>query len=138
MDYQGRMKPTFDELKEAKYLNHRIFGRITENLSYEIFKYMNSKELLEIRATNLGGYQLTSNTTLRSRIKNYLKVAPFNSMTNSLIESAKFDLVFEQTGRKILFFSCMEDTQVIAFTECAKVLNNLLTLKLSTYLLILI
>ena len=54
-----------------KFLSSRIFKRISENMHYEIFKYLNALNLVNIRGTNLGGYQLTSNNILRSRIKNY-------------------------------------------------------------------
>ena len=58
-------------LPDTRFLTNRIFGRLCENLHYEIFKCLNYVELLEIRCLKLGGYELTSNITLRSRIKNY-------------------------------------------------------------------
>ena len=61
-----------EQIKEEKFLTNRIFPRISENMHYEIFKYLNSEELLQIRRTKLGGYQLTSNRILRSRIQNFM------------------------------------------------------------------
>ena len=54
-----------------KYLTERVFGRISENMHYEVFKYLEAVDLLQIRSLNLGGFLLTSNPYLRPRIKNY-------------------------------------------------------------------
>ena len=62
-----------EELKYKKFLTKRILTRISENMHYEIFKYLDGKDLLEVRAITLGGYQLTTNKILRSRIGNYLE-----------------------------------------------------------------
>ena len=98
-------------LKEEKFLTKRIFERLSENMHYEIFKFLNRKELLELRATNLGGFQLTSNKILRSRIRNYFhKLQPYMIEKNKIYTSnlelchRLIELLFEQTGRKVLDF----------------------------------
>ena len=90
------------QLKQQNYLTKRIFPRISENMHYELFKYLTNHELLEIRALKLGGYQLTSNETLRSRIKNYYPAIKEINITNTRI-----NLIFEQTGKRVLSFEGM-------------------------------
>ena len=58
-----------EQLKHTKFLTQRVFQRISENISYEVCKYVNSQDLLQIRTVTLGGFQLVSSTTLRARIK---------------------------------------------------------------------
>ena len=121
-----------NRLKLTKYQTQRIFERITENMSYEIFKYMNGENLLEIRATNLGGFQLTSNILLRSRIQNYLQISPFTSVDNSLFRTRKYNLIFEQTGERKLGFKSIQDEGVIKLAENLKYIPYLHALDLST------
>ena len=59
------------QLSVTKFLSEKLFKRLSENMHYETLKYLNCKDLLEVRGVKLGGYQLTSNKLLRSRIKNY-------------------------------------------------------------------
>ena len=66
-----------DALKEIKFLSTRIFQTLSENIHYEMFKYLDYRDLLEVRRTKLGGFQLTSNKILRARIKNYLPELKF-------------------------------------------------------------
>ena len=74
---------------------------MSENMHYEIFKYVSSTDLLQIKLTTLGGYQLTSNRLLRSRIKNYTKpriikfIFPRN--IHSEDTSYKLQILFERT-----------------------------------------
>ena len=82
-------------------MSNRIFERVSENMHYEIFKFLNSKDLLEIRATKLGGYQLTSNLVLRSRIKNYLSKISLKYYAATI---QKNDLIYEQTRQLSLVF----------------------------------
>ena len=63
-----------EELINNKFLTNRIFKRISENMHYEIFKYIDSETLLKTRELNLGGYQLISNPILRPRIKNLMNL----------------------------------------------------------------
>ena len=70
-------------------------------MHYEIFKFLNSKDLLEIRATKLGGYQLTSNLVLRSRIKNYLSKISLKYHAATILKN---DLIYEQTKQLSLDF----------------------------------
>ena len=95
------------KLKESKFLTKRVFQRISENMSYEIFKYINSQDLLEIRVLNLGGYQLISNPYLRSRIKNYLKDKPYTSFTDFVNNNERINLLFEQTNLQTLKLNCI-------------------------------
>ena len=99
-----------DQLKKEKFLTHRIFPRICENLHYEIMKYLNFQELLSIRGLKLGGYQLTANTILRDRIKNYLTGFHFDldKKEENDVLLRKIELVIEQTGKQILDLSQME------------------------------
>ena len=96
---------SLQQLKETRFLTHRLFGEISENMSYEIFKFQNSTDLLQIRALNLGGYQLISNPYLRARIKNYLKGKPFPTLTGLLYDIGRSNLLFEQTNSHMLNLS---------------------------------
>ena len=89
-------------LKNERFLTHRVLQRISENMHYEIFKYVDWKQLLEIRGINLGGYQLISNRILRSRISNYcpIKFPKIKVLElDKVIEDSRIKLIFEQTGR---------------------------------------
>ena len=97
------------ELKERKYLNNRFFNRVTENMHYEIFKYVNYEDLVQIRVSRLGGYQLTSNRILRSRIKNYfgylqadLKLGNLQDEKDLEENMKRVELIFLHTGNKNL------------------------------------
>ena len=95
-------------LKSSKYLNIRIFKRLSENMHYEVLKYISAKELIQIRGCTLGGFQLTSNSLLRSRITNY-----FPYLSPELILDCKkskekicaeenirgLELIFQHTGK---------------------------------------
>ena len=76
-------------------------------MHYELFKYLNPNDLLQIRSLKLGGYQLTSNELLRSRINNYL--LGITQKINIELELSKIErlgkqtrLLFEQSGRNCL------------------------------------
>ena len=43
-----------DALKEIKFLSTRIFQTLSENIHYEMFKYLDYRDLLEVRRTKLG------------------------------------------------------------------------------------
>ena len=96
-------------------------------MHYEIFKNLNCRELLRIRALKLGGYQLTSNKILRSRIKNYFpkidacfSLDPMTAKWKMHSKEGnagifgkaglvartvhKINLIFEQTGKYSLSF----------------------------------
>ena len=96
-------KSKLEKLKESNFLTKKIFKRISENMHYEVFKFLYWRDLLQIRATTLGGYQLTSNKLLRSRIKNYHP--PMRIKLVRLFDSQKINAMFEQTGNEILNFS---------------------------------
>ena len=93
-----------EELKTHKYLSKKCIPRISENMHYEIFKYLDAIDLLQIRSTNLGGYQLCSNTMLRSRIYNYLpEFKPIFLRMNMKEKATKINLMSEQIGVKFIF-----------------------------------
>ena len=96
------------ELKEYRYLTRKIF-RVSENMHYEIFRYLNCVDLLEVKSACLGGYQLTSNTLLRDRIKNYFCQFRFNPKESSNVEGnlRKLQIAIEQTGKAFLQFDNM-------------------------------
>ena len=99
------MRAKLNELKEKRYLTHRIFRALSENLHYEIFKYLDSSDLLTTRGIGLGGYQLTSNTLLRPRISNYLHSNYKLLLTHEEeINYQHARLLFEQTGKNKLNF----------------------------------
>ena len=103
------------ELKEGKFLNQRIFPRISENMHYEIFQYLGPKALLQIRAMSTGGYQLTSNQLLRSRIKNYFPKLKFN-LNQKL---GKLSILFHpKTG--IIYSSIIEENIEININKLRK------------------
>ena len=91
--------------KEERFLTNRIFGRISENMHYEIFKYLDSRDLLEVRITKLGGFQLTSNKLLRSRITNYLDIKPILHLNADHAENIRnLRVFFEQIGQNKIVF----------------------------------
>ena len=99
-----------NSLKEDKFLSQRIFKRISENMHYEIFKYLTSSELIIIRETTLGRYQLTSNRMLRARIKNYFRKIVLDTVFQDINQdSRKIQLIFEQSGKNSLNF---EENQI--------------------------
>ena len=106
------------KLKNEKFLTRKLFVRMSENMHYEIFKYMNGGELLEIRGTNLGGYQLTSTKLLRSRIKNYYIRNP-KLMINTLINAGarRIEAMYEQMEGCEINLSCMN----IDWEKCIRV-----------------
>ena len=63
-----------EELSESKYLSRRIFQRVSENMHYEIFKFLTPIQLLDVALLNSGGFQLISNRILRARIKIYFTI----------------------------------------------------------------
>ena len=97
-------------LKKERFLIKRIFQRLSENMHYETFKYLNCEELLEIRASKLGGYLLVSNALIRSRIKNYFQLLQprINNNENMKVVDYKIKLIFEQLGEEILYFERMK------------------------------
>ena len=94
-------------LKREKFLSKRFFIKISENMHYEIFKYMTQKDLLNIRACKLGGYQLTSNELLRSRIKNYFRYfrpdLDLGEDSNVDLNIKRISLINEQGKKKLNF-----------------------------------
>ena len=129
-----------EELKSEKYLTKRIFSGISENMHYEIFKYLDSHNLLEIRALKLGGYQLISNKTLRSRIKNYFKYIPFK-LSEDLPISLKIkgiNLIFEQMGREKLIYEGvgLEMDEINKLSEILEFTPELKKLNLGIYIYI--
>ena len=97
-----------NDLMEMKYLSLRIFRNLCENLHYEILRYLNCKELLEMRGVNLGGFQIASNKRLRSRITNYLSrvKTPMQEYTRNNIHL--IEVLFEQTGENRLVVERMK------------------------------
>ena len=71
-------------------------------MHYEIFKYCTAEELLNIRALKLGGYQLTSNILLRSRITNYFKDLKPIWPEKQKITGRELKLIVEQSGNKLV------------------------------------
>ena len=67
---------------------------------------MATKELFENKLTNIGGYQLTSNQLLRSRIGNYFNKIYFNLKESSNVKSntSKIQIIIEQRGILVLEF----------------------------------
>ena len=103
-------------------------------MHYEIFKFMNSSDLLQIRASKLGGYQLTSNTKLRSRIKNYIRefiVSPTLLTSQRCLESIQ--VIFEQIGKNKLTFEGMrmEDKGLIYLSKILRQINTITEINLS-------
>ena len=86
------------ELKNEKYLIFKVFEALSENMHYELFKYLNSQELLQIRVLKLGGYLLTSNPLLRSRIKNYFQDLSPRLSQNYTENVHKLHCLFGQIG----------------------------------------
>ena len=101
---KGKQK-RLEELLTSKFLSSRIFPRISENMHYEIFQYLNCKDLLEIRSSKLGGFQLISNRLLRSRIKNYFFSRIHPNLKENL-STTKYDkrmkLLFSQTDKDVV------------------------------------
>ena len=122
-------------LKKNKFLTKRIFKRISENMHYEIFKYTNKEDLLEIKGLCTGGYQLTTNKLLRSRIKNYfqdINFAPDLEATDE-INRRNIYVIFEQMGRNKLSFESMgvRDKGLIKFSDILKLATDIEHIDLS-------
>ena len=127
-------------LKSQRFLTERIFRKISENMHYEIFKYLNSKELLQIRSTKLGGFQLVSNKILRSRIKNYFDKLYFRLYDQEDLNIEKEDqrakLIFEQSGCQVLDFGKVKigERQVRGFVGLLKENKSILKgINIGTY-----
>ena len=129
---RGKEERRLDELRETKFLTHRVFMRISENMSYEIFKFVDSIDLLQIRCISLGGYQLISNPILRARIKNYLKDKPIAYVNDLLIHINKTMLLFEQKGERVLSFRSLYNFQIKELSENLQFIH-LQTLNLSKF-----
>ena len=120
------------ELKLEKYLSHRIFQRISENMHYEILKNLGNIDLLRIRETNLGGYQLTSNPLLRSRVENYflysnIIIEPEEDQKFSEQTVHNIETLFEQTGKEELVFTegQMNDQKLVDFSKILRYIHEL-------------
>ena len=96
------------ELSRSNILNHVFFKRVSIDLHFKILTYLDSKDLLEIRATKLGGYQITSNCRLRGKIGNYFSLIQPKLTSKLRANVRKIKLIFEQTGRKALNFSSIQ------------------------------
>ena len=92
------------KIKEQNFMIFTLFQRIPEYLQFEIFKYLDKYELLEIRAVNLGGYELASKPSLRSKIMNYFPKIRwiFSTEYADNICAQQINLIFEQIGKKEL------------------------------------
>ena len=127
-------------LPNTRFLTNRIFGRICENLHYEIFKYMNYAELLEIRCLKLGGYELTSNKTLRSRIKNYPHSFEYTfsnfDLEKEAINARKIKLIFTQIGKnKLSLVNIQNNHQKIKYiAKIMKLIPEITELNLCKYI----
>ena len=129
------------QLKEEKFLTQRIFRRISENMHYEVCKYLNNTDLLELRNTNRGGYQLASNPLLRSRIMNYFPITthPFiypKLTFDGLIYQRFVTVLFEQTGKMVLDLLGfhMGKYKVFSFTKLLRKIPHLIGINLGKYI----
>ena len=123
-------------LKKERFLTKRLFRKMSENMHYEIFKNMNSEELIVIREINLGGYQLISNPILRSRIKNYFVRdyrLYFFQQINVDYYCQKIELMYEQTGNEELYLANMgiDDIQCPQLVMILKYIPQIKSLQLS-------
>ena len=104
-------KNRLEYLRNNELLLHKTFSRISLTMHYDIFRFLNSPELLDIRNLNLGGYQLISNNNHRSKILNYFtKIIPqINETMSGLVdtekENRKINLLFTQTGNNLIDLS---------------------------------
>ena len=112
-----------EQLKEQNYLTNRIFGKVSENMHYEIFKYLHPEELLEIRSMNMGGYQLTSNSILRPRIKNYF-VREWTAQRE--LSKQNIELIFQQarTSSILLDKRKLGNIELFRFSNILEVLSG--------------
>ena len=121
-------------LEKERFLTKRLFEKVSENMHYEIFKFLNPKEILEARAIKLGGYQLASNSNLRPRIKNFLDnfnvtFSPISTHTDII---RRFKLLFSQTNRKSLGFSSkLQNEGIIKLSEIMEAIPELEEIHLS-------
>ena len=93
-----------DSLKAEKYLSQRFFKKLSENMHFEVFKFIDNVELLKIRSVNRGGYQLISNKIQRRKLGNHFP--EFNpelpSEDSEVFKARKIEFMFEQTGSNCL------------------------------------
>ena len=124
------LKKRLSQLREPKYLSIRIFQRISENMHYEIFKYLTPEDLLEIKESGTGGYQLTSNKLLRSRIANYfphlILYLDFNTESDIWINIRRIILAFENMGNVELGFRGLDigDQGVIELVSILEIMAD--------------
>ena len=136
-------KDQLSVLEDERFQSKRVFRKMSENMHYEIFKYMNFRELLTVRGTNLSGYQLTSNKNMRSRIKNYFirdTFYPFLYL-NTLIHQVtdypkKFLVMVQQMGKEELNLCSMNihEQECPKICEIFKCMPHLHSLNLCTYI----
>ena len=119
------------ELQESKFQTRKLFWKISENMHYEILKYLNSTELIVIRGASLGGYQIVSNPILRARIKNYYsrnKAIRFRELVKVKECEKKMQIMLLQTGKLELNLEKMQISDQDC-TELAKILEYIPQLK---------
>ena len=128
------LNPRLELLKNEKFLYKRLFMRLSENMHYEVLKYLNSEELIGLRGCNLGGFQLSSNQILRKRIGNYLgNIKPFIFHLESQQVAQFIIALFEQVNSwKLISFEEMniESIQLIYLSRAFKFLPGIAILKL--------
>ena len=99
-----------EKLKTTDFLTQRVVGRMSEAMHYEIFKYLGPRDLMDVRGTKLGGYELVSNKHLRSNIKNYFPFLYIRIYKEIELDEAdrKIKLIIEQTEKEVLNFEGKE------------------------------
>ena len=126
------------QLKREEFLTKRIFTRLSENMHYEVLKYLDCYDLLEMKGVKLGGYQLISNKKLRSRIKNYFFTLYPKLASKEVLDAKcyyrKIQLIFEQTGNDILNFHQMRigEEGIKKLLPILKLIPNLKGIQLGT------
>ena len=128
-DQNTQLVERLQSSKQNKFLTSKIFGRISENLHYEIFKYMNPVDMLTTKLLNFGGYQLASNRLFRSRLANFFTKLYLDLKEINHTNITSINLIFEQTGQYVL--ECkgkLTNDNLIAFTDILKQMPQLIGL----------
>ena len=128
-------RTNLQNLGENKYLTNKIFKNLSENCHYEVFKFLDEYELLELRMLNTGGFQLSSNQHIRGkRVQNYFE--KFSLMFSEEINLLKYinyiEMMFVQIGGRYLGISEIYECEsgIIQIVEIFKLFNNIHELNL--------
>ena len=134
------MSNRLEGLIGKKYLTERLFSKISENMHFEILKYLDWKDLLVLREVKSGGFQIISNRKLRKPIGNFMNIilSPNLEYKRLAIETRRISLLFVQINMRILKFDDfnVNRDQLDYLCQLCMNLNEIDEFQISNYLYI--